>query len=218
MTAPAAAQADAVLHILQQLYPQAECSLHYSTPLQLLVATVLSAQCTDARVNQVTPELFARYPEPQSYLQASEAQLQQDIRSTGFYRQKAATLRAIMQAVINRFDGQVPNRMADLVSIPGVGRKTANVLLGNACDVEPEGIAVDTHVSRVSQRLGLSSQTTPAKIEIDLMALFARVVWPQLSHLLIAHGRAICKARTPLCQNCALAEHCQYFATRASGQ
>lgn len=196
-----------ILRRLAQAYPDARCSLDFTNPLELLVATILSAQCTDERVNLVTKELFRKYRTPQDYLSVPAEELEQDIRSTGFYRNKAKAIRGACHALLERFDGQVPRTMEELLSLPGVARKTANVVLGNAYGVV-EGVVVDTHVARVSKRLGLTVHNDPAKIERDLMALVPREEWLSLSHRLIAHGRAVCEARRPRCGECPLAEVC----------
>ncbi len=196
-----------ILAILQQTYPDARCALTFSNPLELLIATILSAQCTDERVNQVTRSLFRTYRTAADYAQADLDTLAQEIRPTGFYRQKAQTIQRCCAMLVSEYGGQVPDRMADLVRLPGVGRKTANVILGNAFG-RAEGIAVDTHVRRVAQRLGLTAATNPDTIEQDLMALVPRKSWTLLSHLLIFHGRAICKARVPRCDVCPVSHLC----------
>ena len=196
-----------LLERLTSAYPDARCSLDYRTPFQLLVATILSAQCTDARVNVVTPALFARYPTPAALAVAERGELEQVIKSTGFFRTKAKSLVAMARALVERHGGEVPPSMEDLVRLPGVGRKTANVILGNAFG-RSEGVVVDTHVARLSGRLGLSSFDDPVKIEQDLMRLVPRERWTLLAHLLIDHGRAVCDARAPKCEICTLAELC----------
>jgi len=186
--------------------PGARIELTFADPLELLVATILAAQCTDRRVNEVTALLFRRYRTPRDYLAVPPAELEEAIRPTGFFRQKAKTLRAVMERLDRDFGGQVPSRMEDLLSLPGVGRKTANVILGNAFGVP--GIVVDTHVARVSRRLGLTAEEKPDRIEEDLAALFPREEWTRLSHVLIFHGRYTCKARRPLCGECPVADLC----------
>ena len=188
-------------------YPDAHCELDYRTPYQLLVATILSAQCTDARVNLVTPEFFARYPTPRALAQAERGDVEELIRSTGFFRNKAKSLVGMAQALSEQHGGEVPRGMEVLRTLPGVGRKTANVILGNAYGIN-EGVTVDTHVTRLAARLRLSRQTTPEKIERDLMALFPRADWTLLSHLLIWHGRRVCIARRPRCEICVVNELC----------
>jgi endonuclease-3 len=195
-------------------YPHADIELKFSNPLELLVATVLSAQCTDIRVNQVTAKLFHKYHSPEDYLEVPEEELQQDIRSAGFFKQKTKSIRGIMQALLARHNGEVPASLAELTALPGVGRKTANVILGNA--FETPGMVVDTHVRRVSQRIGLTKHNDPEKIEQDLMRLFPRQDWTRLSHVLIFHGRYTCAARKPKCAQCPLTGCCNYFAQTTS--
>jgi endonuclease III len=188
-------------------YPDAHCELDYRTPYELLVATILSAQCTDARVNLVTPEFFRRYPTPRALAAAKPEAVEALIRSTGFFRNKARSLLGMAQALLGEHQGQVPREMAALRELPGVGRKTANVILGNAYGIN-EGVTVDTHVARLSARLRLSGEETPEKIEQDLMELFPRADWTLLSHLLIWHGRRVCIARKPRCELCVINELC----------
>ncbi len=202
-----AARVAALLPILKATYPDAKCSLDYATPLQLLVATILSAQCTDERVNKVTPGLFRKYPTVTALAAVSQEELEADIQSTGFYRNKAKSLRAMAAAVIADHGGEVPRTMAELTGLAGVGRKTANVLLGNAFNTAV-GVTVDTHVTRLSQRLGLTRHTDAVKIELDLMPIVPPADWTMWSHLLIAHGRATCQARKPRCDGCPLFAHC----------
>jgi endonuclease-3 len=192
---------------LAEHYPDARCALVHESPFQLLVATILSAQCTDKRVNMVTPALFARYPTPAAMAAANPEELEEMIKSTGFFRNKAKSLIGMATAVADLHGGSVPDEMDTLVALPGVGRKTANVVLGNAYD-KNEGIVVDTHVGRVSERLGLTKQTDAVKIERDLVKLFPRERWTMLSHLLIEHGRQICDARRPKCEICFLNDLC----------
>jgi endonuclease III len=205
--APASERAPEIYRRLSQEYPDAKCALDHRNPYELIVATILSAQCTDKRVNMVTPALFAKYPDPQSMSVANPEELQEMIKSTGFFRNKTKSLLGMSSAVIERHGGNIPRTMEELVKLPGVGRKTANVVLGNAFGVD-EGVVVDTHVSRLSQRLALSRETDPVKIEQDLMALFPREQWTMLSHLLISHGREICDARRPLCEKCVVNDLC----------
>jgi len=193
--------------VLAEAYPDAHCALDHDGPFQLLTATILSAQCTDKRVNMVTPALFARYPDAASLAIAEQEDVEEIIRSTGFFRNKAANLIAMAGALVDRHGGEVPAEMDALVALPGVGRKTANVVLGNSFD-RNEGIVVDTHVSRLSQRLGLTRDTDPVKIESSLVPLFPRERWTMLSHLLIEHGRQICDARKPRCADCQLLQLC----------
>jgi endonuclease III len=191
---------------LRPLYPEASTALIHENPLQLLIATILSAQCTDARVNLVTPALFTRYRTARDFAESSPEELQQFIKSTGFYRNKANNIRACCAAIVERFGGKVPSTLADLVSLPGVGRKTANVVLGDAFNTP--GITVDTHVARLSRRLGLTRHTDPVKIEFVLMDLLPEAEWTAFSHRLILHGRAICHARNPRCDSCVLDRLC----------
>jgi endonuclease III len=192
---------------LRQEYPDATTSLHHRNPYELLVATILSAQCTDARVNMVTPVLFERYPTVRDLAGARTEDVEEVIRSTGFFRQKTRSLLGMAEAVMQRHGGQVPGTMAELVKLPGVGRKTANVVLGNAFDRD-EGVVVDTHVRRLSGRLGLTRHTDPARIERDLIDLLPRDQWTDLPHLFIYHGRAVCRAPRALCDQCVLANLC----------
>jgi endonuclease III len=191
---------------LARLYPDARCSLDYTSPVQLLVATILSAQCTDERVNRVTPALFARYPDAHAFAAADRKELEKLIKSTGFFRNKARNIILCCRQLVERFGGAVPASMDDLVPLTGVGRKTANVVLGHAFAVP--GIAVDTHVARLSGRLGLSTHANPVKIERDLMAIISRKDWSIFGLRLIFHGRQVCHARKPLCEECGLARLC----------
>lgn len=193
--------------LLTKMYPEARCELSHRNAYELLVATILSAQCTDARVNQVTPAFFARFPNAHALAQASQEEVEELIKSTGFYRNKAKALLGMAKALVERHGGEVPRDMEAMVKLPGVGRKTANVVLGTAYGLAT-GIVVDTHVARVSQRLGLTTAQDPEKIEQDLMALFPKDQWVALSHRLILHGRYVCKARKPACSSCRLAEIC----------
>jgi endonuclease-3 len=197
----------AILAILKKTYPNAKCSLDFKTPLQLIVATILSAQCTDVRVNMVTPGLFKKYPSAAALAAADIGELEKDIQSTGFYRNKAKSLKAMAAALIERHGGKVPQTMDELTALAGVGRKTANVVLGNAFG-KNVGVVVDTHVGRLSGRLGLSGNTDPVKIEADLMKLVPQEDWTIWSHLLIFHGRAICQARKPMCDKCVVLKYC----------
>jgi endonuclease-3 len=197
-----------ILPILKRTYPAARCSLHYSNPLELLVATILSAQCTDERVNIVTKSLFKKYRSAKHYARVPPAQLEKDIQSTGFYRNKTKSIRAMAQALVENHDGQVPDSMEELTALAGVGRKTANVVLGNAF-AKNVGVVVDTHVTRVANRLKLTSHKIDAvKIEQDLMKIVPQEDWTLFSHLLIHHGRQICQARKPKCEICPLLPHC----------
>ena len=197
---------------LRKLYADADCALDHQNALQLLVATILSAQCTDERVNKVTPKLFARYPDARAYADADPDELEELVRTTGFFRNKARSLKGLGQALVADHEGQVPSTMAELHALPGVGRKTANVVLGSAFGID-EGVVVDTHVQRLSGLLGLTAQRTPEKIELDLMDLVPKDHWTLWSHLLILHGRNVCKARRPLCDQCVLLDLCPSAAT-----
>ncbi|MFN2636436.1 MAG: endonuclease III [Gemmatimonadaceae bacterium] len=201
------AHAREVFARLSKAHPEAHCELDHETPLQLLMATILSAQCTDKRVNVVTPALFQRYPTAETLAEADQAELEDMIRSTGFFRNKAKSLIALGKALVERHHGAVPDTMETLVQLPGVGRKTANVVLGNAFN-RSEGVVVDTHVGRLAIRLGLSRETDPVKVERELMPLFAREDWTMLAHVLIFHGRRVCDARSPKCEICTLNEIC----------
>jgi endonuclease III len=196
-----------ILIRLKRLYPDATCSLNYSTPVQLLVATILSAQCTDERVNMVTPALFSRFPDAPSLANADVAEIETLVRSTGFYRNKAKNIQAACRMIVTDFGGEVPKQMEELLKLPGVARKTANVVLGHAFGINA-GVTVDTHVKRLSQRLGLTKYADPIHIERDLMRLLPQPDWENWSIRLIYHGRAICKARNPACQACELADIC----------
>jgi endonuclease-3 len=195
--------------ILAETYPDAKCALNFRNPFQLLVATILSAQCTDERVNMVTPTLFKHFPDAATMAEADQEELEQLIRTTGFFRNKAKSLRGMSQALVRDYKGKVPRTMEQLRPLPGVGRKTANVVLGNSFDVP--GLTVDTHMSRVNQRLGLTRNTDPEKIERDLMELIPQPEWTLYSHRIIHHGRQICIARKPKCEICPLRELCEYY-------
>jgi len=192
---------------LKRAYPDARTELDYQTPLQLAVATILSAQCTDKRVNMVTPLLFQTFPTAAALADAPPEKLEEIIKSTGFFRNKTKSLIGLGKALVERHNGEIPDSMEELVKLPGIGRKTANVILGNAFG-KNEGIVVDTHVARLSRRLGLTRETDPVKIEQDLMPLFPRKDWALLSHLLIFHGRRVCEARRPKCEICVLNDIC----------
>ncbi|WP_442948033.1 endonuclease III [Nostoc sp.] len=196
-----------ILARLKRLYPDATCSLNYSTPVQLLVATILSAQCTDERVNKVTPALFGRFPDAESLAIADLVELESLVRSTGFYHNKAKNIQAACRMIVTEFNSVVPNQMEQLLKLPGVARKTANVVLAHAYGINA-GVTVDTHVKRLSGRLGLTEHTDPVRIEQDLMGLLPQPDWENWSIRLIYHGRAICKARSPACVACELADLC----------
>lgn len=197
--------------ILAETYPDAHCELDFTNPLELLVATILSAQCTDKRVNMVTPALFAKYPTAEDYAGADRAELEEIIRSTGFYRAKANSIIGMAQGLCERYGGEVPGKLKDLVTLPGVGRKTANVVLGNAFGVP--GITVDTHFQRLVRRFGWTEETDPVKIEHIVGVLIAKRDWTMASHRLIWHGRRICHARKPACGACPLAALCPSYGT-----
>ena len=196
-----------IVKLLSKAYPDAKVALHFSTPLEMLVATILSAQCTDEKVNEVTATLFATYRTPLDYLKVPEDELKADIKPTGFFNQKATSIREACRRIVEVYDGQVPDTMEELVTLRGVARKTANIVLGNAFG-KVEGIAVDTHVKRLANRLGFSEQADPDKIEQDLLRLIPRKRWFGFTHVLIDHGRAICEARKPRCAECPVSHLC----------
>ena len=196
-----------VSHQLAKTYANAECALKHDNPFQLLAATILSAQCTDERVNMVTPALFAKYPNPAALATSNQMDVEKIIQSTGFFRAKAANLRGMAQALVNQFGGELPRTLDEMVSLPGVGRKTANVVLGTAFGL-PTGVVVDTHVKRLTRLLGLTKNLDPVKIEHDLAALLPKSEWINFSHRLIHHGRRICNARKPTCPECPLLKLC----------
>ena len=196
-----------LLRLLKKAYPEAHCALHHTNPLELLIATMLSAQCTDVRVNIVTADLFRNYRTAEDYANADRAELERAIHSTGFFRNKAKNIQGACQILSERYNGAVPQTMEELLALPGVARKTANVVLGNAFGIAA-GVVVDTHVARLSQRLGLTAHDSPEKIEQDLIAMTPKKEWIDLPHLLIAHGRAVCNARKPNCAACSLAAMC----------
>lgn len=200
-----------VLDLLKELYPDAKAELNYTNPFELLIATILSAQCTDVQVNKTTSTLFKELKSPEDYLELSEEELGEKIRSCGFYKTKSKNILATCGLLIDKFNGNVPNTMKDLVTLPGVGRKTANVVLSNA--FATPAIAVDTHVFRVSNRIGLANSNNVLDTEKDLMDNIDRDMWSKAHHLLIFHGRRICKARKPLCEKCPLTDYCFFFKT-----
>ena len=204
-----------LIRLLKAEYPEARCSLNHSSPLELLVATILSAQCTDERVNLVTIDLFRKYRRAEDYAGVAQSELEADIRPTGFFRNKARAIQGACRMIVEQYGGRVPERLEELLELPGVARKTANVVLGNAFNIT-SGIVVDTHVARLSQRLGLTAHAQPEKIERDLMLLVPRNDWIIFSHLLIAHGRAVCKARKPLCAECLVEPLCPSSLLRAN--
>ena len=199
-----------IIKRLKKAYPSAHCALNHTNAFELLIATILSAQCTDERVNIVTANLFRKYRGPRDFARASQAELEQDIHSTGFFRNKAKSIRAASQRILDEFGGEVPNTMPEILSLAGVARKTANVVLGNAFGIA-SGVVVDTHVSRLSQRLGLTKEKRPEKIERDLQKLVPEKDWVMFSHWLIFHGRQICQARKPKCRQCVLADECPSY-------
>ncbi len=200
-------RASEVVARLHQAYPDAKCSLDFTTPLELLVATILAAQCTDERVNMVTKTLFQKYQSAQDYASAPAGQLEQDLKQINFYRNKAKNIQAMATILVNRYNGEAPRTMRELVALPGAARKTANVVLGNAFGIV-EGVIVDTHCNRLSNRLGFTTTDDPVRVEQELMKIVARKDWLDWTHLLIYHGRAICQARKPLCQQCVLLDLC----------
>jgi endonuclease-3 len=214
--APARERVGPINAALAELYPEAVCALHFENPLQLLVATILSAQCTDARVNLVTPALFERYKTAQDFATCDIADLEQLIKSTGFFRNKAKNIRGCCQAIVEKFNGNVPQTLDELVGLPGIGRKTANVVLGNA--FETPGITVDTHVGRLSRRMGLTRHQDPVKVEYSLMEIVPQAEWTNFSHRLILHGRNVCIARKPRCETCAVAALCPKVGVKPSAK
>lgn len=196
-----------IYRILEEMYGTPKTMLRYGNPMELAIATILSAQCTDKQVNQVTEHLFQKYRTPKDYLAVEPEELEKDIHSTGFFRNKTKSIRGLCEAILTRHGGEIPDTMKELTALPGVGRKTANIILGNAFGIV-EGVAVDTHVARLSGRLKFSKQKTPEKIERDLMELFPKKYWFNLTYVLIEHGRAVCKARKPDCPGCRLARLC----------
>lgn len=199
-----------IIKRLKKAYPDAHCALNHTNPFELLIATILSAQCTDVQVNIVTANLFRKYRGPQDFISVSQEELEHDIRSIGFFRSKAKNIQAASKRLLEVYGGEVPRTMEDVTSLAGAGRKTANVVLGNAFGIA-SGVVVDTHVSRLSQRLGITNQKTPEKIEKDLEKLVPKNDWVMFSHWLIFHGRQVCKARKPLCTECVLADICPSY-------
>jgi endonuclease III len=204
------------LKILSETYPDAKCALNFNSPYELLISTILSAQCTDVRVNVVTEELYKEYNTPERIISLTEEELGEKIRSCGFYRNKSKNILGATRAIIEEHNGEVPNTMEKLIKLPGVGRKTANVVLSNAFGVP--AIAVDTHVFRVSNRLGLAKGDTPEQVEKGLMENVPREMWSDAHHYIIWHGRQICKARKPNCEECPLAPYCEYFNSEVEGK
>ncbi len=199
-----------IIRILHHTYPKSRTALAFRTPFEILVATILSAQCTDERVNQLTPMLFAKYKSALDFARADREELEAEIRPTGFFRNKAKSIISASRKIVEDFSGQVPDNMDDLITLPGVARKTANIVLSSGYQ-KAEGIAVDTHVKRLSGRLGLSAETIPDKIEQDLMALIPKEEWIDFNYMLVNHGRAVCQARKPRCSGCSLNHLCPFF-------
>lgn len=204
-------KANEIIKRLKEEYPDAKIMLKFSNSFELLVATILSAQCTDKKVNEVTEVLFKKYRSPEDFVRVAQSELEQDIRPTGFFRNKAKNIKGAAQMLIERFEGTLPSTMEEMIQLPGVARKTANVVLGNAYGVV-EGIAVDTHVKRISNRLGITVQSDPEKIERDLMALIPKDTWYNFTYLFIEHGRAVCDAKKPKCEVCVLNDICPSVA------
>jgi len=200
---------------LRKTYPQATCALNHTNPFELLIATILSAQCTDDRVNIVTAELFRKYRKPEDYVRVPREELERDINSVTFFRNKSKSIQEAARLLIEKYEGKVPQTLEELITLPGVGRKTANVVLGTAFGI-PTGVVVDTHVSRLSQRLGITKNKTPEKIEADLMKLLPREEWIDFSHRLIWHGRRVCIARKPACERCSLESLCPSSTLKTS--
>lgn len=198
----------AIIEEMERLYPEAGCSLEYKDPLQLMIATILAAQCTDARVNIVTQDLYKKYVTAEDFANASLEELEQDIRSTGFYHNKAKNIINACKMIISDFGGKVPSNMEDLLKLPGVGRKTANLVLGDIFGVP--GVVVDTHAGRLSNRIGFTRHSDPEKIEYDLMKIIPKENWTRFCHQLVYHGRAVCSARKPNCQGCTIREYCKF--------
>lgn len=200
-----------IIRLLEDEYGQAECTLDYVNPLHLMIATQLAAQCTDARVNMVTPDLYARYSTAEEFMNADRDILEGLIKSTGFFRNKAKNIIACCTMLVNEYNGEVPRKMNDLLRLPGVGRKTANLVLGDAFGIP--GIVIDTHAGRLARRIGFSKETDPAKVERDLMEIIPEDKWIVLGHWFVAHGRAVCNSRKPKCESCTIAPLCQYYKT-----
>lgn len=206
-----------IIEILKKLYPDAKCSLDFKTPFQMMVAVVLSAQCTDARVNQITPSIFKKYPEPKDFANMDISLLEQLIHSCGFYKNKAKNIKAASEIIVNKYNGILPNTMEELTSLPGVGRKSANVIMLEAFN-NPQGIAIDTHAKRISNRLGFSEKNDPLQIEEDLLKIFPKKYYYDVNHLLVWHGRNLCKAKKPDCNNCPLKKYCKYYKNNNGGK
>lgn len=199
-----------IIETLKEMYPEAKCSLDFSTPFQMLVSVVLSAQCTDERVNKTTPSIFSKYSTPQDFADMDIELLEELIHPCGFYKTKAKNLKRTAQILVEKYDGIVPNNMEDLMSLPGVGRKSANVIMLEAFDL-PQGIAVDTHCKRIANRLGFSSESDPAKIEQDLLKVIPKEYYKDVNHILIWHGRNVCTSQKPKCDSCKLQQYCKFY-------
>lgn len=199
-----------IIEALKKMYPDAKCSLDFSTPFQMLVSVVLSAQCTDERVNKTTPSIFSKYSTPQDFADMDIELLEELIHSCGFYKTKAKNLKRTAQILVEKYDGIVPNNMEDLMSLPGVGRKSANVIMLEAFDL-PQGIAVDTHCKRIANRLGFSSESDPAKIEQDLLKVIPKEYYKDVNHIFIWHGRNVCTSQKPKCDSCKLQQYCKFY-------
>ena len=199
-----------ILKILKQTYPDAKCSLDFTTPFEILVAVILSAQCTDERVNKTTPSLFSKYNTPEEFVKMPLETLEEFIRPCGFYKNKAKNIKLAAEKIVNDFNGKVPDNMEDLLTLPGVGRKTANVVMLEVFN-KPQGVAVDTHAKRLSNRIGFSKESIPEKIEKDLVNLFPYEYLKDINHILIYHGRAICTARSPKCSECPINSKCEFY-------
>lgn len=199
-----------IINILKDTYPDAKCSLDFTTPFEMLIAVILSAQCTDERVNKTTPAIFNKYSTPEDFDKMPLETLEELIHPCGFYKNKARNIKLTAKKIINEFNSEVPDNMEDLLSLPGVGRKTANVVMLEAFN-KPQGIAVDTHAKRISNRIGFSSEESPEKIEQDLLKLFPYEYWKDVNHILIYHGRAICTARSPKCDSCPIKAYCKFY-------
>lgn len=199
-----------IIETLKEMYPDAKCSLDFSTPFQMLVSVVLSAQCTDERVNKTTPSIFSKYSTPQDFADMDIELLEELIHPCGFYKTKAKNLKRTAQILVEKYDGMVPNNMEDLMSLPGVGRKSANVIMLEAFDL-PQGIAVDTHCKRIANRLGFSSESDPAKIEQDLLKVIPKEYYKDVNHIFIWHGRNVCTSQKPKCDSCKLQQYCKFY-------
>lgn len=206
---------DDLINILIETYPEAECSLDFTNPLELLVSVILSAQSTDAQINKITPKLFERFKTARDYAECDLSELEEYVKSSGFYKNKARNIQNACKILNEKYNGTVPDTMEELTSLPGVGRKTANVVMLNAFN-KCEGIAVDTHAKRISNRLGLSNNDDPLKIEQDLLKLLPQKYWPLMNHIFVYHGRAICTARNPKCDDCPVSQYCKFYHSKLS--